>query len=386
MQPKDLLFILLRSALSGNLLKESEKEAVASALSEDTTRSLFTLSKKNDIAPLIAQAFEQNGFAVDALFEKEKLYALFRYENMVHELSAIKSTLSQEGIHFMPLKGAVLRRLYHEPYLRTSCDIDLLVKEKDLKAATDALVSTLSYKQSGDRNFHDISLYSAGGVHLELHHNILENIPALDRTLGLVWEHSAPIASESDEYAQSPAFLVFHIVAHMAYHFICGGCGIRPFADLYLLKKEHSYNDQELHELLKASSLLAFFDYACALCAVWFEGASHTKQTERMEAYLLEGGAYGSLKNSIAAKHKKSGKIRFILSRLFVSSDYLANLYPVLRRHKWLYPFMLVRRWVRLLFGGKLKNSVKEVQASQKISRADAERVTSLLNDIGLSL
>lgn len=386
MQPKDLLFILLRSALSGNMLKEAEKEAVTSALSEDTTKSLFALSKKYDVAPLIAQAFEQNGLAVDALFEKEKLYALFRYENMVHELSAIKSTLSQEGIHFMPLKGAVLRRLYHEPYLRTSCDIDLLVKEKDLEAATDALVSTLSYKQSGNRNFHDISLYSAGGVHLELHHNILENIPALDRTLSLVWEHSAPIASESDEYAQSPAFLVFHIVAHMAYHFICGGCGIRPFADLYLLKKEGAYKEQELQALLKASDLSAFFDHACALCTVWFEGASHTKQTERMEAYLFEGGAYGSLKNSIAAKHRKGGKIRYVLARLFVSSDYLANLYPVLRRHKWLYPFMLVRRWVRLLFGGKLKNSVKEVQASQKISRADAERVASLLNDIGLSL
>ena len=385
MQPKDLLFLLLRSALSGLLLSEIEKQAVEAALTDDTKKELFALSKKYDIAPLIAHALEKNGMAIPSPFQKEKMLALFRYENMAHELSAIKHTLSQNGIAFMPLKGAVLRRLYHEPYLRTSCDIDLLVKEKDLQAATAALVSTLSYKQSGDRNFHDISLYSASGVHLELHHNILENVPALDRTLGLVWEHSFPVDGEA-EYAQSPAFLVFHIIAHMAYHFICGGCGIRPFADLYLLKKEHAYQDEDLQKLLKASGLSAFWGHACALCAVWFENKPHTKQTEQMEAYLLEGGAYGSLKNSIAAKHRKGGKIRFILSRLFVPSDYLANLYPILRRHKWLYPFMLVRRWFRLLFGGKLKHSVKEVQASQKISRADAERVTSLLNDIGLPL
>lgn len=386
MQPKDLLFLLLRSALSGLLLSESEKEAVEAAFADDTKKELFALSKKYDIAPLMAHALEKNGISAPSPFQKEKMLALFRYENMAHELSAIKDTLSQNGIAFMPLKGAVLRRLYHEPYLRTSCDIDLLVKEKDLEAATDTLISALSYKSSGDRNFHDISLYSASGVHLELHHNILENIPALDRTLGLVWEHSAPLNEGGYEYAQSPAFLVFHIVAHMAYHFICGGCGIRPFADLYLLKKEHAYQDEDLQSLLKASGLSAFFDHACALCAVWFEGTSHTKQTEQMEAYLFEGGAYGSLKNSIAAKHKRGGKIRFILSRLFVPFGYLANLYPILRRHKWLYPFMLVRRWFRLLFGGRLRRSVKEVQASQKISRADAERVTSLLNDIGLPL
>ena len=391
MQPKELLFILLRSALSGEALTEENKRIVEQHLTKEALEALFALSKKHDVAPLLAHSLEANGLLLEkkelfAPFSKEKMFALFRYENMAHELSALKDTLSQNEIPFMPLKGAVLRRLYAEPFLRTSCDIDILVRDADLPKAAQALCDTLKYKQKGERNFHDLSLYSESGVHLELHHNILENVPALDRTLARVWEHSAPLNEGGYEYAQSPAFLVFHIIAHMAYHFLCGGCGIRPFADLYLLKKEHAYKDEDLALLLEESDLKTFFAHALSLCEVWFEGAPHTEQTLQMEAYLLCGGAYGTVKNSIAAKRQKGGKVYFVFSRLFVSYDYLKNLYPVLHKHKWLYPFMQIRRWGRLLFGGRLKRSVKQVQISQQTDAAEAERIVSLMESLGLSL
>ncbi|MBO4954226.1 MAG: nucleotidyltransferase family protein, partial [Clostridia bacterium] len=36
-------------------------------------------------------------------------------------------------IDFMPLKGAVIRQYYPEPWMRTSCDIDIHVKKDRLE-------------------------------------------------------------------------------------------------------------------------------------------------------------------------------------------------------------------------------------------------------------
>ena len=65
----------------------------------------------------------------------------------------------------------------------------------------------------------------------------MENIEKLDRALERVWDYASPIADGRMEHRLTNEYLVFHVLAHMAAHFINGGCGVKPFVDLYLLKK-----------------------------------------------------------------------------------------------------------------------------------------------------
>jgi hypothetical protein len=51
---------------------------------------------------------------------------------MKHEFERICLVLEKAKIPHIPLKGSVLRKLYKEPWLRTSCDIDILVQEETL--------------------------------------------------------------------------------------------------------------------------------------------------------------------------------------------------------------------------------------------------------------
>ena len=65
--------------------------------------------------------------------------------------------------------------------MRTSSDIDILVKMEDLERAVALVKEKLSYEEKGPRLRHDASLISPSGVHFELHFSILEGIAALDR-------------------------------------------------------------------------------------------------------------------------------------------------------------------------------------------------------------
>lgn len=140
--------------------------------------------------------------------------------------------------------------------MRTSCDIDILIYEEDLEVAINSL-ETKGYR-CGERNYHDVSLYSPSKIHLELHFNIQENMDNLDAVLKDAWEYAVP--TNTSQYAFSKEFFAFHIFAHMAYHFVSGGCGIRSLLDIWVLKhkmgisyslQKHCWRKQAYTDLLQ---------------------------------------------------------------------------------------------------------------------------------------
>lgn len=379
------MFKLLRLAICGGELLSSADRAFMCENGE----LLYKLAKSHDIAHLIAYALtEQNILnGTNEFFEKfkkEQLLAIYRHEGLQHELEELRRTLEAAKIPFMPLKGSVIRKFYPEPWLRTSCDIDVLVHEKDLDRAV-AQLTAEKWVVQGDKNYHDISLYSPTGVHLELHFNIKENIAGIDAILERVWEHSAPIADKQYGHEQTNEFLMFHLLAHMSYHFVVGGCGIRPLLDIWILQNCLSYDQHGLDELCAAAGLTRFHACVTDLIRVWFEGSAHTPITAKMEAFIINGGVYGNQTNYLTVQQaKKGGKLRYILSRIFMPYDTLKHRYPVLKRHKWLYPLMQVRRWFSALLGGRAKNMGRELKVNKNVSRAQVSETTDFLSEIGL--
>lgn len=58
---------------------------------------------------------------------------VYCYKRMNYEYEQVCDALEKAEIPFIPLKGVVIREYYPEPWMRTSCDIDILVREKNLK-------------------------------------------------------------------------------------------------------------------------------------------------------------------------------------------------------------------------------------------------------------
>ncbi len=379
-----LLLALVRSALTGDKIPQDiQAEYTAEQLPD-----LIKTAHKQDVAHLVVFGLKQNGLLTDTEKRLEQYIhkAIFRHEGLVFEYGQICSALEQAQIPFLPLKGSILRDYYPEAWMRTSCDIDILVRREHLESAVAYLTQNLQYEET-ERATHDVSLFSPSGVHLELHFDLVEEDRANNSTevLNTVWDDVSLCSGCQYRYQMSDAFFYFYHIAHMAKHFELGGCGIKPFIDLWILEHRPT-TDKERRERLLQESGLTQFALACQrLSRVWLENEEMDELSLQMQSFILHGGVYGSADNRVVLQQRKhGGKIGYIFSRMFVPYERLKRYYPVLEKHRWLMPFMQVRRWFMLLNPRIRKMAKKELKTNSNLGKAQAEQMKVFLDNIGL--
>ena len=380
-----LFFALLRSAIGGGDLTEEERALYA----PERLARMAQVAKQHDVLYLLAHGLKQNGLLdggeVGQRLENEIFKAVYRCEQLRHELGRICEVLEAAEIPFLPLKGSVLRDLYPEAWMRTSCDIDVLVKESDLDAAVSALTDhgfRFEHKDS-----HDVSLYAPNGTHTELHYTLIEGGLAngAAQVLSAAWETATLQDGTRYRYGMPDEMFYFYHIAHMAKHFENGGCGIRPLIDLWILDHRVPFDGEKRRQLLTDGGLSTFADRAAELSEIWLSGRTHSEVSRRMETYILRGGVYGTNENRVSVQQeKRGGKLRYALSRIFLPYKNLRFHYPILEKHRWLLPLMEVRRWGKLLFCGGFRRSVRELKINQSISVDERENTRRFLQDIGL--
>ena len=372
------------------IMQEPLLETFRKGLSDVALKQLYQLSKAHDLAHLVGTALEDNHLLskeneIYKLFNHQIALAVYRYEQLNYELTQICKVLEEAKIPFIPLKGSVIRQYYPKPWMRTSCDVDVLVQESDLDKASRELVEKLSYKQNG-KGSHDIGFNTPTGMHIELHYDLIEEHvnDKSERPLKVVWE-TAYKKPDSVHYHMADEMFYYYHVAHMAKHFVIGGCGIRPFIDLWVLNHRIPYDETKRVKLLEEGGLLAFERTAVKLSEVWLSDAEHNAITNSMERYVLSGGVYGNIENRVAVQQsKKGGKFKYIMSRIFLPYSVLKFHYPVLQKHKWLLPFMEVRRWFKLLFKGGIKRSANEMKINRTMSAEKQAETAKMMEQLGL--
>lgn len=362
---------------------------------------LFRLSKKHDITPIVGNALNKCGAfehlpvdieesereaitKIKTKFDEQIFTAVYRYENINNELREIRRVLGEAKIPFIPLKGSVIRKYYPEPWQRTSCDIDVLVKEKDADKASKVLAERLQYKIN-EKGQHDVSLFSPSNIHVELHFKLMDIEFKQVSVLRDIWNGGEITPVSGYEYRMSKElFLLYHIY-HMAKHFVHGGCGIKPFIDLWIIKNKIGFDGGKAQKMLQESGLLAFYERSIDLMSVWFEGKPHNSVTQEMEDYILQGGVYGTLEQQLAmSQNKKGGKFRHLLSKIFLSYEQMKVYYPSVKNCPILFPFYQVRRWFRILFCGGRKTAMNEIKLNQSIPEEKKQAAKKLIDELGL--
>lgn len=380
-----VMFALLRSVVCGGLLSSEE----ISLYIPDMLPEILSLAQKHDVIHLIVFALKKNGLLDEGNknLESKILIAVYRLEKLNYELTKLCETLEQAEIPFIPLKGSVLRRYYPEPWMLTSCDIDVLVHEEDLQRTVSYLADNLGYRRES-QNSHDISMFTQGGVHIEVHYDLVEDgrVNSAAEVLKSIWNVAVKHDGCNYQYELPDVMFYFYHIAHMAKHFVeTGGCGIRPFLDIWVLNHRIDFDREKRDKLLSDGGLDVFAKQAELLSEVWFGNAEHTEITRQMETYILRGGVYGANTNRVAVQQQKQGgKVKYAFSKIFIPYDVIKFHYPILQKHRWLTPIMEVRRWGKLIFCGHLKRTVKELKYNSTISEDAAAEAKTLLKNVGL--
>ena len=362
-------------------------EAVKPQFTPDVLEAMFEIAKTHDVLPIVSDTLYKNGLLpkdaeITQKFQKQQLAALQRYMNIENEQQKLYKLFRDSAITFMPLKGSVIRQYYPQPYMRTSCDIDLLVREEDLDRAVEAVITKLGYQKRNTVSYHDVSLFSPTNVHFELHFNLKEKRENLDKLLIKVWDYSMDTDKGQYYKLQTPEFFIFHHIAHMMNHFLRGGCGIRTFIDLYYIEKYMAYDAAKVAALMEETGLTTFYQSVLQCVGTWFGDETPTEVVGLIEAFILKGGVFGTRENRINIDQtRQGGKFQYYLSRVFLPYNTLKYKYPVLRKHKILLPLLWFIRIFSFLSPKKRARAQHDLQIQHAIS-ADAEKSTNKMLDL----
>ena len=131
-----LMFALLNSVLFGKTLTEEQKVL----FSNDNVKTLLEQAHRHNVLHLVAKGLIDNDLIAKdhpyfSTCQKAQVMAIYSYEGLNYELQQLSKLFDEAKISFLPLKGSVLRDYYPEPWMRSSCDIDVLVKPEDFDRA-----------------------------------------------------------------------------------------------------------------------------------------------------------------------------------------------------------------------------------------------------------
>lgn len=382
-----LMFRLLRFEVCGAECAEE----IRNAFSQEDLPKLYLSAKRHDLAHLVADALDQLALLpfdgeIPAKLRKQQMLAVYRQQRSQYELQVLSDALEAEQIPFVPLKGAMIRSLYPEPWMRTSCDIDILIQEADMARAMEVLSSRLNYRK-GTESAHDISFHTESGIHIELHHTLTNDriTPEGGEILSNVWELTKVEEGYTYRHCLTDEMFYFYHVAHMAKHIQIGGCGVRPFLDQWILNHCIAHDADARMALLKKGKLDIFAQASERLSEVWFADATADEKILWLENFILNGGVYGNVENRVSILQKKrGGKMKYMLSRIFISYESLKYYYPILQKHRWLTPLFEVIRWFRLIFTGKTKRAMREFRTNQNVTEDQIDTTADLLQQLGL--
>lgn len=375
MKPETLLFSMIRTVICG----QPAASEMTAACTPENLEAVYTLANRHDLAHLVGQAVSKQELPECETVKKCKQAAMAAFVRQLRQEQAflrVRQIFETAGILFIPLKGLILRDYYPEPWMRTSSDMDILVRETDLDRATELLQKELGYcyhKQSS----HDVALISPEKVYLELHYSTIEDFISekAHKVMAEIWDTAVPAHGFTCQLEITDELFYYYHMAHAAKHFLGGGCGIRAILDIWILQNRVEYEQDKRDALLQQGGMLGFSRAAEKLSRVWFCGEAADPPSRIMEEYIITGGNFGSLENRVSMNQsRKGGKWSYAMSRIFLPYHTLKHQYPILRKYKVLFPFYQPVRWCKLIFRGGADRGIRELQTNAEVS---AEQVTT---------
>lgn len=387
-QEKDALFMLIRYAMGIiDDIPDDQKENIVESIPV-----IYKESKQHDIAHIVADALFSNGLisSDNEYFEKFKkiqIAALIRSSKMSRDLSELAATFEQEKIPFLPLKGSVTREYYPESWMRIGSDVDVLVKKSDLKSVLSILVDKKGYKYLS-KYVHDVSLLSNNNFHIEVHYDLLDESSAnnANKVIADIWDKVELKSGHDYWYEMRDEYFYLYHIAHAAKHFLNGGCGIKPFIDLWVLENRVTFDKAKRDELIEKAGLGKFNVMCRELASAWLEAKPIAKkEVELMEEFIIRGGVYGTpLNHMVMQQQKRGGKLGYAMKLFFPSYDFMCRSFPVLEKHKWLTPLFYVVRVFVSTFKGSVPRVLKVLKVNNETPKEIDEAMVFLLRKTGL--
>ncbi len=340
---------------------------------------LFSFARSHSIANVICVALRKlNMMPPQYASEYDRVYktGLMREATQEIETQDISEELCARGIKHMLLKGCIMKHLYPSPDLRSMCDVDILYDTAH-KDELEEIMSERGYtlaEVSGTDGV-NLSYIKKPFMNIEFHGVLMDkDVPLYNAYFGENFEHTVSDGDFKVKYPDED-FFVF-MAAHLAKHYFNGGTGLRSLADIWLyLRKKPELDMEKVKSKIKEIELDEFTDIIIGVTGVLFEGKEPTALQSEVIDYIFHSGTYGTQAHKDTDNMDGSGKVGFLIRRLFPNKEFMAINYPAVGKCVLLLPLFWVIRLFRVLFRKEYKNS--DVNMVMKLDNAqiDARKI-----------
>ena len=358
----ELLFSIIKAGMKGESLS-------LSTLNENS--DLFRVIKEQTFHPFLYPISKDNRFKKYYLAS----YLLVEQFNKNGEL--LKSIFDDNEIDHVFLKGYELRKLYVDPVLRLSGDLDILVREKDYKKAKKILLENgASFIDECEHH----AEFKLNNVIVELHRLL---IPSSEKYASYF---SSPfdnvIVDNNFTYKFDSAYNLSYILAHYIKH-LYSGAGLRELCDVYIILEKEEIDFDKFNKFLKEFKLVKFFSTVLSELKILFDfdkiEFEFNKSSYDLISYSLMSGIHGHGKNNERMenwqRNVKENKFVFLLKKLFLPVKAMFRIYPWTKSII-LLPFGYVVRFFYLI--------TKRFDWFKKVAKAKNNKDEDLFKEIGL--
>ena len=292
------------------------------------------------------------------------------------ERTRLLKELDERGIWYLPLKGIILKDMYPKASMREMSDNDILCDPTKMSEVREVMTSLgFTCKEYG-KKYHDI--YQKGIMTFEMHSKLFNRAdhPEAFYYYNTIKERLIKDDDNLCGYHMTDEDFYIYCVKHMYKHFSKAGTGLRSLLDIYILNKvkgmslDRGYISSELDHFG-----LREYELKTRQLAENVFSLQPLSESEKEElAFYAYSGTYGKIEtlvaNNLGKDDSKKTKRRYLLRRIFPNSDNLELFYPIVHRHRVLYPFLVVYR----PFKGLVKNRGKisaEIKALKEYRKTD---------------
>lgn len=306
----------------------------------------------------------------------------------MYEIVQIEKEFEAENISYMPLKGAILKKIYPKPEMRTMGDADILIKlEQYPKVKSIMEQRGFAFQHETD---HEL-VWKKATLYLELHKSVMTSYNKdFYRYFGTGWEIAKNIPNSS-RYEMSPEDFYIYAFVHFTKHYRISGIGIKHLIDLWVYTNAHpqlnwTYIENELEKM----HLSEFHVNVRRTIDVWFNGDEETDVTDLITNVIFNSGQYGSAEMAIVNRSLQNGrdsalqiKVARVFRCVFLPYSSMKEKYPILNNLPILLPVMWVVRCFEVLFRDKARLNGFLSRAKQ-IDNTQINENRQALNAVGL--
>ena len=300
--------------------------------------TLHSIARRHSLAALTYLGLKKAGI-MSAGLRESAAQAKRRSVILSSELKALEAAFTEKRIHFMPLKGMILRSLYPGTGSREMSDIDLWYDRAQRDRVREVMLElgyTPAKKQAPN---HDV--YSKPPwLIVEAHHDLFDG--EVYRTFYDYYKDKTYASSDENEYLcrMTPGEMYVYLISHAYIHYISAGTGLRTLIDLRLFRRRYKAetDSEAVVSELNALGTADFEAETRRLSERMFDPDELTAEESKLLDRYIFSAVHGTdrifLQNRInrgleAAEH---GKLSYLKARLNVT-DQDVKRHPFFSRH-----------------------------------------------------